>query len=133
MLAAAFGVQSESAARAVPEGVAQVIAGPVADSALGLVEQRSRRADAGLRLVGDTAAGEHVDHLGCGGRSWGLEASDTRCDGLPLPGRRDGAGCREPDGHAAGRGGCLGLVWLSSSTDSPSRTARVATTPAGNL
>src|SRR6266545_2119900 len=35
------------------------------------------------------------------GWSLDLEASDTRRDGLPLHGRRDGARCREPNRHAA--------------------------------
>ena len=40
VLAAAFGVELESAAGAAPEGLAQVITGPVGHSALGLVQER---------------------------------------------------------------------------------------------
>ena len=104
VLVAAFGVKLEPAAGADPECVAHVVTGPEGDSALGLVQQRGRRANAELRLVADTAAREHVDHLGWAGGSFDLEASDTRGDGLPLPGRRDSARCREPDRHAAGGG-----------------------------
>ena len=37
---AAFGVEVETAVRAVPEGVAQLITGPEGNSALGLVQER---------------------------------------------------------------------------------------------
>lgn len=37
-----IGVELESAARAVPEGVTQVLTGPVDDSTAGLVQERSR-------------------------------------------------------------------------------------------
>jgi hypothetical protein len=40
VLAAAFGVELESAVRAVPQGVAQLITGPEGNSALGLVQER---------------------------------------------------------------------------------------------
>jgi hypothetical protein len=40
LLVAAFGVKVESAARAVLESVAQLITGPVGNSALGLVQER---------------------------------------------------------------------------------------------
>jgi hypothetical protein len=63
VLVGAFGVKLEPAARVASKGLAQVITGPVGHNALGLVQQRGRRANAGLRLVGDTATGEHVDHL----------------------------------------------------------------------
>jgi hypothetical protein len=64
VLAAAFGVKLESAAGVASEGVAEVIAGPEGDSALGLIQQRGRRAQVGSWPVGDTAAREHVDHFG---------------------------------------------------------------------
>jgi hypothetical protein len=64
VLAAAFGVELESAAGVASEGVAEVIAGPEGDSALGLIQQRGRRANVGSWPVGDTAAREHVDHFG---------------------------------------------------------------------
>src|SRR5215213_6602507 len=63
VLVAAFGVEVESAARTAPEGVAQLIPGPEGNRALGLVQERVRGANAGLWLVDETAAGEHVDHL----------------------------------------------------------------------
>ena len=64
VLVAAFGVKLEPAAGAASEGLAQVISGPVGHRPLGLVQQRGRRANADHRLVADTAAREHVDHLG---------------------------------------------------------------------
>jgi hypothetical protein len=67
VLAAALGVEAESAARTVPQGLAQLITGPEDNSALGLVQERVRRANAGPWLVDETGAGEHVDHLGCAG------------------------------------------------------------------
>jgi hypothetical protein len=39
-LAAAFGVEVESAARTASEGVAQLVTGPEGNSALGLVQER---------------------------------------------------------------------------------------------
>jgi hypothetical protein len=104
VLTAVFGVKLESAAGAAPEGLAEVITGPVGHRPLGLVQQRGRRANADLRVVSDTAAREHVDHLGWAGGSLDREASDARRDGLALPGRRDSAGWGEPDRHAAGGG-----------------------------
>ena len=86
VLAAAFGVEVESAARAASEGVAQLIPGPEGNSALGLVQERVRRANPGIWLVAETSAGEHVNHLGCAGGSLGPEASDARGDDLSLPG-----------------------------------------------
>jgi hypothetical protein len=91
VLAAAFGVEVESAARTVPEGVAQLVTGPEGNSALGLVQERVRRANAGLWLVDETAAGEHVDHLGCAGGSLGPDASDARRNSLAVPGPLGGA------------------------------------------
>jgi hypothetical protein len=96
--------QLESAAGAAPEGLAEAHPGPVGHRPLGLVQQRGRRANADHRLVGDTAAREHVDHLGWAGGSLDREASDARRDGLALPGRRGSAGWGEPDRHAAGGG-----------------------------
>src|SRR6266542_1207769 len=73
----------------------------------GLVPQRGRRTIVGFWPVGDTAAGKDVDHFGCATGSFELEASDAWRDGLPRLGRLDRARCREPDRHAAGRGGYL--------------------------
>src|SRR6266545_1062258 len=109
---AAFGVKGKPAAGAAAEGLAQVVTGPVGHRALGLVQQRGRRTVVGSWPVGDTAAGEHVDHLRYAGGSFGLEASDTRREGLPLPGRLDGTRRGEPDRHHAGLGARLELPTL---------------------
>ena len=87
-VSSAFGVELEPTAGTAPEGVPQLIAGPEGDRALGLLQERVGRADAGIWLVGETAAGEHVNHLG---RACGPEASDARGDDLPVPGRLGGA------------------------------------------
>jgi hypothetical protein len=82
-LSAALGIELEPAAGAAPEGLAQLIAGPEAHSPFGLVQQLG--AGAGTELVGDAAAGEHIDDLGRAADPLDLEAPDARRHDQPVP------------------------------------------------
>jgi hypothetical protein len=127
------GVEVESAARAAAEGVAQPITGSEGNSTLGLVQEWSRRANVGLWPVGDTAAGEHVDHLGCAGGTWVWKRRTPGATVSPSPvvGTAHDAVRRTVTSPAAAAAWAWlpvlrlmsRLAWLSSSTDSPSRTA----------